>query len=839
MKKTLITLILLTLFCTQIERNNPFDPESQAWSIPYVTIMNDTAVSIRDSFVVHAVGADSDGTIKKFIWGVNGVFKDTLDANAITVAFHDSGSAIVCVKAMDDAGLVSKADTCRVRVRLDAPVVTVMNSGSVNVNDTVEITAAATDNGTVIKYAWALDSTHYADTTTAGWIKVAFADSGAHTVNVKVVDDDSVWSTPAKVVITATLGAPIVTAMNNTSLCINDSITITATATDNGTIRKYYWALNGMDFKDSTTAAQIKTAYADSGIYTVKVKVIDDDGILSTPSTVVLTVCKDAPAASISGNSTVAINTPMSFTAQTSQKYGCIVKYRWDNGASAGYDDSTGSTYTFAFQAESTFTLRLAVTDDDGNVTVATKTIVVTNDAPDISALKDTTISINDVVTFMVSATDSSGIQKYIWDFDDGSAHEHDTTTSASIAHQFPATPKVCTTSVVAFDRFGKTSTTSAFATVVLDAPVVRAGRDTTVGIKDVINLCGSATDAFGSIVSLAWDIGNTGNFIATLRLDTNIIAPPIENLNYQCVFKATDDDGNEQVNTMVVVVEKRPPTANAGQDTLVFVNEQVRLHGSASFDETSIVQFAWKCGNDNWLVVSNGDTIVTAPSTELNWVCSLKVVDDDGNISFANTKVDVIFQPTDFDGNKYDVVRIGTQFWTVQNLRTTKYNDGTAIPLVTSDAEWANMNTDAYSFYDNATDSAYQKKWGALYNWYAVITEKLAPAGWHIPTDAEWTTLSNYLGGDAVAGKKLKATSGWYSGGNGTDDYNFSALPCGFRNYDGSYSYQGHYGYWWSATADDASRAWGRGLGHDRENLDRGSSHKQDGFSVRLLRDN
>ena len=100
----------------------------------------------------------------------------------------------------------------------------------------------------------------------------------------------------------------------------------------------------------------------------------------------------------------------------------------------------------------------------------------------------------------------------------------------------------------------------------------------------------------------------------------------------------------------------------------------------------------------------------------------------------------------TDIEGNVYPTVALGTQVWTTVNLRTTTYNDGVKIPLVTDTAAWANLTTPAYCFYGNTTVAADKVKWGALYNGYAVELEKLAPVGWHVATDADWTQLQTYL---------------------------------------------------------------------------------------------
>jgi uncharacterized protein (TIGR02145 family) len=191
----------------------------------------------------------------------------------------------------------------------------------------------------------------------------------------------------------------------------------------------------------------------------------------------------------------------------------------------------------------------------------------------------------------------------------------------------------------------------------------------------------------------------------------------------------------------------------------------------------------------------------------------------------------------TDTDGNVYHTVKIGTQIWTAENLKTTKYNDGTAIPQTTV-IPWGDLTTGAYCWYNDS--SQYKTIYGALYNWYAVNTGKLAPAGWHVPTDAEWDTLAEYLGGDSVAGGKLKntGTTYWSSPNTGaTNSSGFSALPGGYRGDSGGFSNVGNTGCWWSATEYDASDAYHRGLDCINFNLFRGYYYKSCGFSVRLLR--
>ncbi|MCX6335640.1 MAG: T9SS type A sorting domain-containing protein [Bacteroidia bacterium] len=202
-----------------------------------------------------------------------------------------------------------------------------------------------------------------------------------------------------------------------------------------------------------------------------------------------------------------------------------------------------------------------------------------------------------------------------------------------------------------------------------------------------------------------------------------------------------------------------------------------------------------------------------------------------------------------DGDDNYYPVVNIGTQLWMAENLKTTKYNDGTAIPNVTVNATWAAATTGAYSDYSNTP--ANSTTYGRLYNWYAVDNnaatkvasnggKNVCPTSWHVPTDAEWTTLTTYLGGENVAGGKLKetGTTHWISPNTGaTNETGFTALPGGSRHYDGTYYYVGYGGYWWSSTEYSATTAWYRHMTYYNTNVLRGDYDKRNGFSVRCMK--
>ncbi len=177
-------------------------------------------------------------------------------------------------------------------------------------------------------------------------------------------------------------------------------------------------------------------------------------------------------------------------------------------------------------------------------------------------------------------------------------------------------------------------------------------------------------------------------------------------------------------------------------------------------------------------------------------WVCGLP---------FTDTR----------DGKTYNTVQIGDQCWMAENLN-----------YYPSSGSWC--------YFNNANNCGF---YGSLYNWGTALT--VAPAGWHLPTDAEWTALTDYLGGESVAGGKIKSTSSWKSPNTGaTNESGFTALPCGRRNPADLYYDLGEYAYFWTATEYDSSNAWNRRLNYDNAGVSRLNNHKSYGFSVRCVKD-
>ena len=186
---------------------------------------------------------------------------------------------------------------------------------------------------------------------------------------------------------------------------------------------------------------------------------------------------------------------------------------------------------------------------------------------------------------------------------------------------------------------------------------------------------------------------------------------------------------------------------------------------------------------------------------------------------------------------------KIGDQIWTLTNLDVATYRNGDAIPQVQDVIAWSNLTTGAWCYYENTT--TYGSIYGKLYNWYAVNDSRgLAPTGYHIPTDAEWTTLATYLGGERVAGRKMKesGTSHWRFDEftDATNSSGFTGLPGGgFNNMVFSgFGHMNAYGFWWSSSEFNTGNAWSRDLCYAFDSASRNNDSKQNGYSVRCSKD-
>jgi uncharacterized protein (TIGR02145 family) len=244
--------------------------------------------------------------------------------------------------------------------------------------------------------------------------------------------------------------------------------------------------------------------------------------------------------------------------------------------------------------------------------------------------------------------------------------------------------------------------------------------------------------------------------------------------------------------------------------------------------------------------VSNNGGTSWQGPLTKITGDVGDKITSGSHNITwnvleeFEELRGDKIMFQVRTVGDNIETVVIGTQEWTTKNLNVSTYRNGDVIPEVKDLSQLRDLKTGAWCYYENNPKNG--EIYAKLYNWYAVKdTRGLAPEGFHIPSDFEWVTLTNYLGGEDIAGGILKAVGykNWkIPNTSATNSISFKGLPGGYCGVNGIFYNMGIEGNWWSSSEVDTSEAWGRLLSYNSSNARSSNASKTYGFSVRCLRD-
>lgn len=339
--------------------------------------------------------------------------------------------------------------------------------------------------------------------------------------------------------------------------------------------------------------------------------------------------------------------------------------------------------------------------------------------------------------------------------------------------------------------------------------------------------------------------------FVLSLNLTSFAQAP--NRISYQAVIR--DSEGNlvknQQISLRIAI------SANLGSFFIPIYGElhnpQTNENGLVSIEigggtspSSAFEDIDWSSGNlfiGSYIDLNGGTDYTITSSSQILSVpyalyaekVNMEQVKEELFEEFLNAGLNGIVK--DVIGNSYKTIKIGNQVWMAENLKTTKYNDGTAIPYVTNGTTWSSLTTPAYCWYNNDFPT-YGETYGALYNWYTVNTAKLCPSGWHVPNDAEWEVLTDYLGGESVAGGKLKetGTAHWNSPNTGaTNETGFTALPGGYNGDDGVFYFIGNSCRFWSATAGK-----GHGVYYNLTTISSNAGHfpSTSGYSVRCVRD-
>jgi uncharacterized protein (TIGR02145 family) len=809
----------------------------------------DSVVSIKDTIHLHASATVRSGTIVKWEWdcGNTGKFVTTSKSDTAVIAPSTATAAYACVVRATDSKGNTVVATVTVRVLQDVPVLTASTADTVvSIKDTIHLhSSAIVHSGTIVKWEWDCGNTGNFVTTSKSDTAV-IAPSAATPAYVCVVRaTDSKGNTiTATVTVNVLKDAPVITFISADTIVDHGgtvrcsvyvqqqfgSMIVEIDTANSGSFK----SLGGLGLRGGK-AYSFSTGNActwDS----VKVRIRDDDSNVVIKGFKVQIRISPPTILKINSDTTIAIKDSVTFNVSATDTFGNITQVAWDFNGDGTYDwtSSVLQNAGYRYPTVGVYKAILRLTDECQKLTYDTIKVTVVRDIPVITFLSgDTIVDHGGTVRCSVYVQQQFGTMSVGID----SANSGNYRTIGSLGLSGGVSCSFSTGNACAWDS-AKVRVTDSKGNVVAKGLRVRV-RPRPLTITSVDSTPNTITVHYSQ--SLETDFAqyriyrNTTNAVDTTdelwatitAFGTVSYTTPTPSYawqpRYYRIYQA-DTEGLWSAGSNVAYgnIINSPPAAPvitypANDGDSVWADSAILEWNSCVDPNGHTVRYRVLLNYNNTGYVQNATALVDTflqltGYDSLSFKFKVIAYDTLGDSSACSAERAIFIRPmvTDIDGNTYRYVRIGTQIWMVENLKTTKFNDGSVIPLITDPTIWASCTTSkspGYCWYNN--DSVdYGPTYGAIYNWYAVNTGKLAPTGWHVPTDSEWTVLTTVLGGANVAGGALKSTSTtyWLSPNIGaTNSTGFSALPGGSRcgsncSIPGTFNSIGAYGNWWAS---------------------------------------
>jgi len=603
---------------------------------PPVALFTESAETVYTSETIYfnaSSSYDLDGSIVGYFWD----FGDSDNASGVTAehAYVNDGIYTATLTVTDNRGATSTTSSTKTVLNRSPTALFTESAETIYTDESITFNATSSydPDGTIASYFW-----NFSDGTNATGMIVthSYADNGTYVVTLTVTDDDGATAS-ANATKTILNRAPVAMFTESAeSVNTGEGITLNATNSydSDGYIASYFW-----DFGDGTnaTGVVVEHAYVDDGIYTVTLKVTDDDGATDT-TTATKTIMNRSPVA-VFTESAETVYTAETITFNASNSYdpdGTIASYFWDFGDGT---NNTGIIVEHAYADDGTYTVSLTVTDDDGGTNTSTSTKTVLNRPPVASFTESTeTVYTSETITFNASSSfDPDGaIASYFWDFGDG------TNATGVITNHSYVNSGTYTVTLTVTDDDGASGTATS-TKIALNRPPVASFTESAATVNTGETITFNATDSYdpdGYIVSYFWDFGDGTN--ASGMVVNHAYA---DNGAYPVTLTVTDDDGATASTTATKTILNKPPVASFTESAeTIYTSETITFNASDSYDsDGTIVSYFWDFGDGT---NATGIVVQHSYSEDGVYTITLTVTDDDGAVSTATATKTVLNRP-------------------------------------------------------------------------------------------------------------------------------------------------------------------------------------------------